>query len=77
MATAYIGLRKLRLALVDRPEGVARIFVERWRAAATLRPRPYWLGRATWLKVGPLAAAITSVPAAAGSSGRLPGQHPC
>ncbi len=77
MGTAYIGLRKLRLALVDRPEGMARIFVERWQAAAAARPRTYWLPRATWLTVRPLTAAITSVPAAAGSSGRLPDQHPC
>jgi hypothetical protein len=77
MGTAYMGLRKLRLALVDKPEGMGWIFVERWRAAATLRPRPYWLGSATWLKVRPLGAAITSGPAAAGSSGRLPDQHPC
>ena len=77
METAYIGLSKLRLALVERPEGMARVFVERWRAAAAPRARTYWLGRVTWLAVRPLSAAITSVPAAAGSSDTLPDRHPC
>ena len=76
MGTAYLGLRTLRLALGDRPEGIARIFVEHWRAAAALRPRPYWLARATWLPVRPLTAKLTSERAAAGSSGTPPDPHP-
>jgi hypothetical protein len=77
MGTAYLGLRQLRLALGDRPEGIARIFTERWRAAAVLRPRPYWTGRAPWLQLRPLATPLTSEQAAAGSSGRPQDPHPC
>lgn len=77
MGTAYSGLRRLRLALGDKPEGIAQIFIEHWRAAAALRPRPYWTGRATWLQVPPLAATVTSEQAAAGSSGRPQDPHPC
>jgi hypothetical protein len=71
------GLRQLRLALGDRPERIARIFIEHWRAAATLRGRPYWTGRTTWLQESPLGSTVTSGQAAAGSSGRPQDPHPC
>ena len=76
MGSAYSGLGKLHLALGDKPEGSAQIFIEHWRAAATLRPRPYWTGGATWLQVPPQAITVTSEPAAAGSSGRPRDPHP-
>ena len=75
MRTAYIGLGKLRLALGDKPEGIARILREHWRAAASLRP--YWLASATWLQVRPFTARLTSGQVAAGSSGTPQDQHPC
>ncbi len=71
------GLRQLRCALGDRPERVARIFIEHWRAAAALRRRPYWTGRATWLQGSALGATVTSGRAAAGSSGRPQDPRPC
>ena len=76
MEAAYIGLRKLRLAGGERPEST-RILSEHWRAAATLRARPFWQGRAAWLPVRPLTVPITSERAAAGSSGRPQDRHPC
>jgi hypothetical protein len=64
MEAAYTGLRRLRLAGVDRPEAMPRMHRERWRAAAALRSRLFWQGRPTWMRPG---APVTSERVAAGS----------
>jgi hypothetical protein len=77
MGTAYIGLRKLWPAGRERLESLPRMLTEHWRAAATLRPRLFWQGRATWLRARPLTARITSERVAEDSSGRPQDRHPC
>jgi hypothetical protein len=76
MGTAYIGLRKLWPAGGETLESIPRLLTEHWRAAATLRPRLFWQGRAAWLQVLPLTVRITSERAAEGSSGRPRDRRP-
>jgi hypothetical protein len=77
-------LRRLLRPPADTIAGVAALLREHWRAAARMRPaRVFWPTPGRWLKARPAVdatpagvAPVTTSPAAAGSSDKLPDPHP-